>query len=67
MRLSAEQRHALELLASSRNGINEELLVLGHSFDLVSFEHPGQHHVDVVTVGDTGGAHDGLDAHPGGV
>jgi len=29
-RLSAEQRRALELLASSRRGANEELLVLSH-------------------------------------
>src|SRR5262249_12855864 len=29
-RLSAEQRRALKLLASSRHGVNEELLVRGH-------------------------------------
>ncbi len=32
MSLNAEQRRALELLASSRHGANEELLVLGHGF-----------------------------------
>jgi hypothetical protein len=31
-RLSAEQRRALTLLASSRHGVNEELLVRGHGF-----------------------------------
>jgi hypothetical protein len=31
-RLNAEQRRALELLASSRFGINEERLVHGHVF-----------------------------------
>ncbi len=31
-RLSPDQRRALELLASRRHGVNEELLVLGHSF-----------------------------------
>jgi hypothetical protein len=31
-RLSAEQRRALKLLASSRHGANEELLVRGHGF-----------------------------------
>jgi len=30
--LSAEQRRALELLASSPRGVNGELLVLGHHF-----------------------------------
>jgi hypothetical protein len=29
-RLGAEQRRALKLLASSRQGVNEELLVRGH-------------------------------------
>jgi hypothetical protein len=29
-RLTAEQRRMLDLLASSRNGINVEMLVLGH-------------------------------------
>ena len=29
-RLSAERRRALELLAGSPHGVNEELLVLGH-------------------------------------
>jgi len=32
MSLNAEQRRALELLASSRHGANEELLVLCHGF-----------------------------------
>jgi len=31
-RLTPERRRALELLASSRHGANEELLVLGHCF-----------------------------------
>jgi hypothetical protein len=31
-RASAEQRRALALLASSRHGVNEELLVRGHGF-----------------------------------
>jgi hypothetical protein len=31
-RLSAEQRRALTLLASSRHGVNEELLIRGHGF-----------------------------------
>jgi hypothetical protein len=31
-RLTAERRRALELLASSRHGANEALLVLGHGF-----------------------------------
>jgi hypothetical protein len=31
-RLSAEQRRALTLLASSRHGANEELLIRGHGF-----------------------------------
>jgi hypothetical protein len=32
-RLSAEQRQALELLASDPHGATEELLVLAHGFD----------------------------------
>ena len=32
MSLNAEQRRALELLASGRHGANEELLVLGRGF-----------------------------------
>jgi len=31
-RPSPEQRRALELLAGSRDGVNEELLVYGHGF-----------------------------------
>jgi hypothetical protein len=31
-RLSSEQRRVLKLLANSRHGANEELLVLGHGF-----------------------------------
>jgi hypothetical protein len=31
-RLSSEQRRALTLLASSRHGANEELLIRGHGF-----------------------------------
>ena len=31
-RLSAKQRSALDLLAGSRHGVNEELLVHGHRF-----------------------------------
>ncbi len=31
-RLNGEARRALELLASSRHGLNEELLVHGHGF-----------------------------------
>jgi hypothetical protein len=31
-RLTSERRRALELLASSPEGVNEELLVLGHGF-----------------------------------
>jgi hypothetical protein len=31
-RLSAKQRRALTLLASSRHGANEELLIRGHGF-----------------------------------
>jgi hypothetical protein len=33
-RLTSERRRALELLASSPEGINEELLVHGHGFKL---------------------------------
>jgi hypothetical protein len=32
VRLSAERRRALELLASSSHSVNAELLVLGHGF-----------------------------------
>jgi hypothetical protein len=31
-RLSVEQRRALTLLASSRHGVNEDLLIRGHGF-----------------------------------
>jgi len=32
LRISTERRRALELLASNRHGVNEEMLVHGHGF-----------------------------------